>query len=224
MPHAEAKNHPSKPFRITTVGIDVGGERKGFHAVALADGNYSSHLATNDAQEIARWCRETIKAQIIAIDAPCRWSTDGHCRPAERSLMQKRIWCFSTPTHEQALVHPSNHFGWMLRGEELFQALEADFPLCNKLPATNEKCCFETFPHAITWHLRGGNADASQKRKQRRALLENAGVDLTKLTNIDLVDAALCALTAYYAASGRECLSYGEQSSGLIIVPIQPKS
>lgn len=138
--------------------------------------------------------------------------------------MQKRIWCFSTPTREQAVGHRTNHFGWMLRGEALFRALEDEFPLCRELPAAGRKCCFETYPHAITWHLRGGNADASQKRKQRRALLEQAGIDLTKLTNIDLIDAALCALTAYHIARGETCVSFGEPNTGLIIVPIQPNS
>lgn len=208
---------------ITAIGIDVGGERKGFHAVAITGGKYSSCLSTKDVKELFLWCRKTIGARIIAIDAPCRWSNDGHSRPAERQLMQKGIWCFSTPTRKKAVAHPTNHFGWMLRGEALFRALEDDFPLCRKIPSAGRKCCFETFPHAITWHMRGGNADATQKRRQRRALLEQAGIDVTDLTNIDLVDAALCALTAYRAATGGGCLSYGEQETGFIIVPSQFK-
>ncbi len=224
MPSASTTTRSSNRAGITTVGIDVGGERKGFHAVALTGGSYSSHLSTKSVPELARWCRETVRARVIAVDAPCRWSEDGHPRPAERELMEKRIWCFSTPTRKQAVEHRTNYFGWMLRGEELFRALEDEFPLCRKLRATNRKCCFETFPHAITWHLRGGDANASKKREQRRALLEQAGIDLTELTNIDLVDAALCALTAYHAASGEECVSFGEPDTGLIIVPAQPKS
>ena len=74
---------------------------------------------------------------------------------------------------------------------------------------------------AIAWHLRGGNADASRKHKgiQRRAVLEQAGINLARLTNIDLVDAALCALTAHHAATGGECVSFGKPDTGLIIVP-----
>jgi len=221
MPSAPTTKHSSNRAGITTVGIDVGGERKGFHAVAITGGDYSSHLATRDVKELSHWCRETVRARVIAIDAPCRWSNDGHSRPAERELMQKGIWCFSTPTREQAVGHRTNHFGWMLRGEELFRTLDDGFPICRKLPSAGRKCCFETFPHAIAWHLRGGNADASQKRKQRRVLLEQAGIDLAELTNIDLIDAALCALTAYHAATGGECVSFGEQNTGLIIVPSQ---
>lgn len=219
MPRTSVINRIGSPDGITAVGIDVGGERKGFHAVAITGGAYSSHIVTKNLKTLSQWCRETVRARVIAVDAPCRWSHDGHSRPAERELMEKRIWCFSTPTRAKAIGHPTNCFGWMLRGEELFQALDVDFPICRNLPVLGRSCYFETFPHAITWHLRGGNADASQKRKQRRALLAQAGIDLTELTNIDLVDAALCALTAYRAATGRECMSFGEPNTGLIIVP-----
>ncbi len=212
------------PHGITAVGIDVGAARKGFHAVALTDGGYSSHIATKDVKKLSQWCRETVQARVIAVDAPCRWSNDGHSRPAERELMDKRIWCFSTPTRTKAVGHRTNHFGWMLSGEELFRVLDEDFPICDDLPEAGRTCSFETFPHAITWHLRGGNADASQKRTQRRALLEQADIDLTDLTNIDLVDAALCALTAYHAATGGECRSFGEPNTGLIIVPARQNS
>jgi predicted nuclease with RNAse H fold len=221
MPRANTNKPSCDKSPITAVGIDVGGKRKGYHAVALTGGAYSSHLATKDVQELSHWCRETVRARVIAIDAPCRWSNDGHSRPAERELMKKGIWCFSTPTKEKAVGHRSNHFGWMLRGEELFQALADRYPLCGKLPAAGQKCCFETFPHAITWHLRGGNADASQKGIQRRAILEQAKLNLAHLTNIDLVDAALCALAAYHAATGGECVSYGAEGTGKIIVPGQ---
>jgi hypothetical protein len=37
---------------ITVVGIDVGGARKGFHAVALRDGAYAGQLASHDVQEL----------------------------------------------------------------------------------------------------------------------------------------------------------------------------
>lgn len=33
------------------IGIDVGGSRKGFHAVALSKGAYAGQLATTDVQD-----------------------------------------------------------------------------------------------------------------------------------------------------------------------------
>ena len=224
MPRTSVTNAQGITTGITAVGIDVGGERKGFHAVAITDGDYSSHIATQNVRELSKWCRETLQTRVIAVDAPCHWSNDGHSRPAERELMKKGIWCFSTPTRANAIEHRTNHFGWMLSGEELFRVLDEDFPLCHNLPVVGRTCSFETFPHAITWHLRGGNADASKKRTQRRALLAQAKIDLAELTNIDLVDAALCALTAYHAATGRECMTFGEPNTGLIIVPASQNS
>lgn len=205
------------------VGIDVGGARKGFHAVALTAGTYAGQLATGDPVELAHWCRSVVRARVIAIDAPCRWSSDGRPRPCERELMARGIRCFASPTRLKALDHPTNYFGWMLQGEALYHALENGppeqaYPLLPSLPLSG-RGCFETFPHAITWHLRGGQAQAAQKRSQRRELLAQAGIDLAPLTSIDWIDAALCALTAHQVAIGGECVSYGERETGWIVVP-----
>jgi hypothetical protein len=74
-------------------------------------------LATADVQELAHWCRSLVRARVIAIDAPSRWSSDGRARPCERELMQKGIWCFSSPTHQKAHTpHRTGTFDWMLQG------------------------------------------------------------------------------------------------------------
>jgi predicted nuclease with RNAse H fold len=215
-----ARVSPASP--LTVVGIDVGGARKGFHAVALRDGRYHSQLATRDPQALAHWCRQELDARVIAIDAPCRWSRDGHMRPCERELLREGIRCFASPSREQALAHPRDYYGWMLRGEALYRALADSHPLCHGLPLDGRPCCFETFPHAIAWHLRGGRADAARKREQRSELLIQAGIDPAPLASMDPIDAALCALTAHRAASGAPCRSYGEPESGLILVPAAP--
>lgn len=203
---------------LTVVGIDVGGRRKGFHAVALRDGAYADQLASADPVAVARWCREVIGARVVAIDAPCRWSCDGRPRPCERELLAQGIRCFTSPTRASAVAHPSDYFGWMLQGEALYQALEPSHPLLAQLPLSGP-CSVETFPHAITWHLRGGHASAADKRRQRSALLHQAGIDLTPLTSIDRLDAALCAFAAHQAARGEPCRTYGIPDSGLILVP-----
>ena len=206
---------------FTTIGIDVGGNRKGFHAVALRGGVYAGQLASRDVRELSHWCRAVMDARVIAIDAPCRWSLDGRPRPCERELLAQGIRCFTSPTREQAVGHPTDYFGWMLQGEALFQALEPTHPLLSSLPFAGP-ASFETFPHAITWHLRGGHASAAQKQPQRRELLEQAGIDLTPFTRIDWIDAALCALAAHQAAMGASCAAYGEVETGLIVVPSCP--
>ena len=211
----------SKRAAITqpmVVGIDVGGPKKGLHAVALRGGQYHAQLATCDVDEMVRWCR-ALGATVIAIDAPCGWSTDGKGRPAEQELMKEKIWCFSSPLRSKAIDHPTNYYGWMLFGEELYQALKRTHPITTVWPPVRERYSFETFPHAITWHLRGGNATARNKRVQRTQALEAMGVSTEALTNIDLLDAALCALTAQLAVTNTSLLKFGEGVTGFIMVP-----
>ena len=145
--------------------------------------------------------------------------------PAERELMAEGIQCFASPSRERALEHPSNYYGWMLRGEALYRALEPSHPLASGLPSPGQRCCFETFPHAITCQLHRAlglePAAASQKRLERRALLAWCGVACDQLSSIDWIDAALCALAADQAARGGPCRVYGEVSSGVLIVPTQ---
>ncbi|MGL6133020.1 MAG: DUF429 domain-containing protein, partial [Prochlorococcaceae cyanobacterium] len=109
----------------TVIGIDVGGSRKGFHAVAHSAGARAGQLATSEVQELAHWCRAVIGAQLIAIDAPCRWSVDGRARPCERELNAAGIRCFASPSRAAAVSHPSNYYGGMLQGEALYRELEA---------------------------------------------------------------------------------------------------
>lgn len=112
----------------------------------------------------------------------------------------------------------SCYYGWMLQGEALFQDLEPSHPLLTALPITGPGC-IETFPHAITWDLRGDHAKAANKRAERSEMLEQAGIDLASLTSIDQIDAALCALAADHAAVERACHAYGKTHSGWIVVP-----
>lgn len=199
-------------------GIDVGGPKKGFHCVALKDDAYLAQFVSCVPSEIAAWCRR-IGAQCVGIDAPCRWSQTGRARPAERELMAQKIWCFSTPSKEAAESHPRNHFGWMLNGAELYRDLETTHELFDgavKRPIP--PMCFETFPQAIACSLAGRIVTAKRKRSVREGLLNRFGLDTSSLTNIDLIDAALCALTANYFAHGH-FKSYGETETGLIVVP-----
>jgi hypothetical protein len=115
------------PSNATVIGIDVGGSRKGFHAVALADGAYTAQLHSRDVQDIVHWCRERIGASVIALDTPCRWSTTGRMRPCERELMQQGIFCFATPSLEQAERHPSN-YGKPMSSQQFIELLYGQLP------------------------------------------------------------------------------------------------
>jgi predicted nuclease with RNAse H fold len=199
-------------------GIDVGGKKKGFHAVALRDGAYLGQLTSCDPKVIADWCRK-IGARLIGIDAPCRWSTTGRARPAEQELMAEGIWCFATPSRKAADARTDGYYAWMMNGAKLFRHLETSHPLFDgdsrKRSAT---ACFETFPQAIACALAGKIVPAKKKRVDRRNILKLAGIEIAALSNIDTVDAALCALTAHYFALGRVKM-YGEAKTGLIVAP-----
>ena len=78
----------------------------------------------------------------------------------------------------------------------------------------------ELIPQAVACALADTIVSAKHKRIVRRNLLNRARVDISKLTNIDMLDAALCALAAHHLALGT-FKKYGEAESGLIVVPGQ---
>ncbi len=105
----------------------------------------------------------------------------------------------------------------MLNGAELYRALEQDYPLFNSNNMGSGPICFETFPQAVACALAGEIVPARKKSIGRRELLRNAGIDTSDLTNIDTVDAALCALTARYFLKCN-VNTYGDDVEGFIVV------
>jgi hypothetical protein len=85
-------------------GIDVGGPRKGFHAVLLRDGRYFEKLISTAAAAIAAWVLQAARARSGWMHR--HWRRGGHMRPAERDLARKRIHCFATPRRERGESHP----------------------------------------------------------------------------------------------------------------------
>lgn len=78
--------------------------------------------------------------------------------------------------------------------------------------------CFETFSQAAACALAGKVVSAKRKASVRRELLIKVGVDTVPLTNIDTVDAGLCAFTAHrFLGVSFKC--YGDPAEGFIIVP-----
>lgn len=214
---ADKRNMPHNLTSSRVVGIDVGGRKKGFHAVALENGAYLGQKNTSAVDELIYWSVQAIGAQIIAVDAPCYWSSDGRARPAERALMKQGIFCFSSTTREKAVSHTTDYYGWMLRGEQLYQALAVTHPIGN---SSSGRFCFETFPHAITWQLRGGDANARRKRAERAELLRKIGIHFKDRVGIDTMDAALCAYMAHLVATGKQVISLGEAQTGYIVIPV----
>jgi NTP pyrophosphatase (non-canonical NTP hydrolase)/predicted nuclease with RNAse H fold len=197
------------------VGIDVGGPKKGFHAIALRDGRYFKKFSSLEVDTMGTWCK-AIGVRIIGIDSPCRWSSNGKSRSAERALAAEKISCHSTPS--MIVATKNSFYPWMLNGAELYSILEPDYPLYSGNNLTAKSLCFETYPHAVCCALAGKIVSAKQKSTIRRELVNKAGIDTSALTNIDFIDAALCALTAHHLALGR-IKTYGDATDGIIVVP-----
>ncbi len=202
------------------IGIDVGGPKKGFHAVAIGARSGLQQFASVDAAAVAHWCR-SLHALLIAIDAPCRWRGRGGVRSAERSLAAAGFRCFWTPTRAAATGHPTGYYDWMLAGERLYQALAQSHPLLSQWPWNAGPGCFETFPHAAACRLAGRMLDVRRKRPLRLAALESCGVDVRSLETQDAIDAAVAAMVAHRAATGH-AEAMGDSRDGFIVLPWTP--
>ncbi|MBA7646095.1 hypothetical protein ES703_53856 [subsurface metagenome] len=201
------------------VGIDVGDKQKGFHAVSLDDGEFLDKTTNLKPAAIVAWCLDH-KASVIAVDAPCRWSKSGSSRLAERELGKQGIWCFSTPTKQKALQR--NFYKWILNGEKLYECLEFhQYPRFDG-DRSDGLICIETFPHAITCAMAGRVVPAKPKVKRRRETLLNEGYNISILSNIDFVDAALCAIAADDFRKN-SYQSFGNREEGFIILPVRKK-
>lgn len=207
---------------MRTVGVDVGGPGKGFHAVCLDQGRIIEITHTRDPGDLVAWIC-SMGAAVVAIDAPCGWSAGGKSRLAERELQRAGIHSFYTPARADALA--SDFYRWVFNGESLYRLLAAEYPLFDG-QSPGSKTCFETFPHAVTWQFAPGYA-IREKRQVRKAMLERQGCAVDRLTNIDLVDAAVCAMSAEVFSRGERFVTTyparnapgWQREEGLIVVP-----
>ena len=198
----------------TVIGIDVGGDRKGFHAVLLRDGQIFGTKADRDPAAMAAWCFEN-EACVVAVDAPCRWNADGKSRAAERQMNKQGLHCYYTPARE--LANGRNFYQWVFNGERLYHVLEQHYPQFNGRRGEGH-VCMETFPHAIVCALEGRVVPTHPKNSTRRRVLRNVGYDDACLTCIDFVDAALCAVAADAFSKGH-FRAYGDGREGYIVAP-----
>ena len=199
------------------VGIDVGGEKKGYHAVALRNRAFETKSSTDPAA-IVNWCLER-KVGFVAVDAPCGWSQSSSSRLSERELKiaGQKIHCFATPTLARAQVNGTGFYGWVFNGGRLYEELKRYYPLFDGRRREGP-ICFGTFPHAIVCGLAGKVVPAKPKGSTRRKILHERGYDDDRLTNIDFIDAALCAVTAEEFRIGKT-VNFGTRDEGIIVVP-----
>src|SRR5207247_4668529 len=104
-------------------GVDVGGRRKGFHLALVDDERlHAGPVRVSSVPGAVRWLRWRAP-RLVAVDSPRSPAPDGlRSRPEER-LLASRV-CGIRFTPERALLRPSRYYEWIVRGLELYSALE----------------------------------------------------------------------------------------------------
>ena len=125
---------------LTFAGVDVGGEKKGFH-LALTDGQTILEIGAElPLDQAIAWLTERNPA-VIAIDAPPQALIHGpETRAAEKALHQAGFRIQWTRRQGNGLPAPD----WMNHGAALWQALRHALPHARLI---------ETFPTAATAQL-----------------------------------------------------------------------
>jgi predicted nuclease with RNAse H fold len=202
---------------VTVAGVDVGGPRKGFHAVALTEKGFIPR-AFSHTTDVAAWCRE-LGAAAVGVDAPCGWSASGKSRRAERDLRinSERIHCFNTPTEDRARQSQTGFYDWVFNGMTLYAELGKHYTLFDG-DGSVRPLCFETFPQAVACALAGRKVPAKRKATVRREILSGLGYDHSMLKNIDFIDAALCAVAARRLLQ-ETVVHFGQADEGFIVIP-----
>jgi predicted nuclease with RNAse H fold len=199
---------------VRALGIDVG-VGKGLDLVLLDDRRVPFVVVPRAGlDDVERVIREG-KPDIIGIDGPPRWAIDGKSRSTENELARLNIHSFRTPSEAHGRT-PT--FDWMRRGMEVFALADRlGYPCATRRPWKAH--AIEVFPHATAAVLAGCLAPSGmRKRAWRSEVLRVAGVRTQDLTTLDLLDAALAALTGLVVLGG-QVTALGDPSEGVIVIP-----
>ncbi len=165
------------------IGVDVGGQRKGFDVAVIDDRQVLALRACLTCQQVVDLVTAH-QPEITAIDSPCSCAPTGHtARGGERQLA--RSICGIRWTPDESHVHASAYYAWIIEGLALFGAL-----------GRRGAKVIEVFPTAswTRWHGRRGSRTRAAWTRQGLAALGLAGVPAQ--TNQDQRDAIAAAVTA----------------------------
>jgi len=208
--------------RRRSCGIDVSAHR-GLDVVVL-DSRKACLCARKGVRldELLGFLR-SVHPDIVAVDAPSCFAKAGGSRACERCLARRGIHSYYTPARGHA--RGKRFYDWVRTGQRVFAvAKRAGYALYAGHGSPRGRV-IEVFPHASAVVLKGTLPPRdcyrrrSSKQRWRREILEHEGVDTTDLTSLDLVDAALAALTGLRALERRWSL-VGDSREGVIVVPV----
>lgn len=198
-----AAAHVIHPLAVNWIGVDVGGERKGFD-LAVID---RSRLLLLRGRLT---CAETVKIvdefgpAVIGIDSPRSCAPEGtRSRECERELVTQVCGIRFTP--DPVAVDSSDYYAWIRQGFKLYDALE---------PVEAE--VIEVFPTASWTRWLGNRGSQRRSAWTRTGLRKLALSSLPQRTNQDQRDAIAAAVTARQYHDGTA------QRIGEIVVPGGP--
>ncbi len=184
-------------------GVDVGGERKGFH-LALVDeerlrrGPVRAPTVEEAVRVLAGW-----GPRLVAVDAPCRPAPDGLLsRPEERELARRICGIRYTP--DRARLEESEYYAWVRRGLRLYRALERE-----------GLAAVECYPTASFTRWAGPRGRRTRAAWTRAALAATGLARVPPRLSQDGRDAIAAALTARSYDLGRV------EHLGAIVVPLE---
>src|SRR6266550_2098406 len=184
------------------VGVDVGGQRKGFDVAVIDDRQVlalQGHLTCRQVVDIVTEHRPA----VVAIDSPCSYAPDGQtARDCELQLA--RSICGIRWTPDARRVHASTYYAWILEGLALFDAL-----------AARGVEVIEVFPTASWTRWRGKRGPRTRATWSRQGLTALGLDGVPARTNQDQRDAIAAAMTA------RQHTLALTETMGDIVVPVR---
>lgn len=201
------------------MGVDVS-EKHGLDIVLMEGLVVRQTLQAQTLNGFAEALRQ-FAPDIVAIDSPPAWGKSGKSRLAERGLAKLKISSHAVPS-DSAVFHKP-FYAWMKVGFAAFDIANlAGYNRYREGDVLHR--AIEVFPYgsavALAGYLPAGKPSAREKKRWRGEVLTKAGVDVQRLTTIDLVDAGLAALTGILALEGRR-VGVGDPSEGVIVLPVR---
>jgi predicted nuclease with RNAse H fold len=182
------------------IGVDVGGNRKGFDVAVIDDRQLLELRNRLTCQQVVDVVTN-YRPAVVAIDSPRSCAPEGQTA-REGELRLARAICGIRWTPDAQHVHANRYYAWIVEGLALSDALSG-----------HGAEVIEVFPTAswTRWHGKRGRQTRAAWTRQALAVLGLQGVPIR--TNQDQRDAIAAAMTA------RQHSSHGTETIDDIIVP-----